>query len=147
MLCWANENWARNWAGGFNDVLIAQNYSDEDDIDHMRYLCSKVFSDKRYIRIDNKPVFAIYRPLLFPDMNKTIATWRRLSLALSLIRTMKELLMAAQKRCADALSSLRSAFTISDGEPLEWTDIEHVPQSRYSTNICSRLIAGVLRSE
>lgn len=79
MLCWANENWARNWAGGFNDVLIAQNYSDEDDIDHMRYLCSKVFSDKRYIRIDNKPVFAIYRPLLFPDMNKTITTWRRVA--------------------------------------------------------------------
>lgn len=35
---------------------------------------------------------------------------------------MKELLMAAQKRCADALSSFRSAFTLSDGEPLEWTD-------------------------
>lgn len=45
-----------------------------------------------------------------------------LSLAISLINTMKELLMAAQKRCADALSSFRSAFTLSDGEPLEWTD-------------------------
>lgn len=45
-----------------------------------------------------------------------------LSLAISLISTMKELLMAAQKRCADALSSFRSAFTLSDGEPLEWTD-------------------------
>lgn len=76
MLCWANENWARNWAGGFKDVLIAQNYSDDDDIEHMRWLCSKVFSDKRYIRIDNKPVFAIYRPTFFPDMNKTIETWR-----------------------------------------------------------------------
>lgn len=45
-----------------------------------------------------------------------------LSLALSLINTMRELLMAAQKRCTDALSSFRSAFTLSDGEPLEWTD-------------------------
>lgn len=45
-----------------------------------------------------------------------------LSLAILLIESMKELLMEAQKRCADALSSFRSAFTLSDGEPLEWTD-------------------------
>lgn len=45
-----------------------------------------------------------------------------LSLAISLINTMKELLMATQKRCADALTSFRSAFTLSSGEPLEWTD-------------------------
>lgn len=79
MLCWANENWARNWAGGFKDVLIAQHYSNEDDVKHMRWLCSKVFSDKRYIRIDNKPVFAIYRPIFFPDMNQTIEIWRKVA--------------------------------------------------------------------
>lgn len=45
-----------------------------------------------------------------------------LSLAISLIKTMKDLLMEAQKRCADALSSFRSAFTLANGEPLEWTD-------------------------
>ena len=61
MLCWANENWARNWDGGFNKVLIAQNYSEEDDIAHMKYLCEKVFPDERYIKVDGKPVFCIYR--------------------------------------------------------------------------------------
>ena len=26
MLCWANENWARNWDGGFTNVLMKQEY-------------------------------------------------------------------------------------------------------------------------
>ena len=56
------------------------------------------------------------------EKTKCRETHTYLSLAISLINTMKELLMAAQKRCADALSSFRSAFTLSDGEPLEWTD-------------------------
>lgn len=77
MLCWANENWARNWAGGFKDILIQQDYSDEDDLAHMDYLCSKVFSDRRYIKIYNKPVFCIYRPNLFPNIKHTIETWRK----------------------------------------------------------------------
>lgn len=76
MLCWANENWARNWAGGFNDVLMKQDYCEEDDIAHMKYLCSHVFCDPRYIRVNNKPVFAIYRPNLFPNIQKTINIWR-----------------------------------------------------------------------
>ena len=79
MLCWANENWARTWDGSQNAVLIKQNYSDEDDIEHMKFLCSKVFCDKRYIRIDNKPVFAIYRPQNFPNIQKTINIWRNVA--------------------------------------------------------------------
>lgn len=61
MLCWANENWSRNWDGKFRSILIEQHYSEDDDINHMHYLCSKVFSDKRYLRIQGKPVFSIYR--------------------------------------------------------------------------------------
>lgn len=79
MLCWANENWARNWDGGFKDVLMQQNYSTEDDVEHMRWLCTNVFPDKRYIRIDGKPVFAVYRVSLFPDFRKTVETWRKVA--------------------------------------------------------------------
>ena len=75
-LCWANENWSRNWDGRNKDILLQQNYSTEDDVDHIRYLCEHVFSDERYIKVDGKPVFMIYRPSLFPDMRKTIETWR-----------------------------------------------------------------------
>lgn len=79
MLCWANENWARNWDGGFKDVLIEQTYSHEDDIEHMRWLCRNVFPDKRYIRVDGKPVFVVYRVALFPDFEETVRTWRKVA--------------------------------------------------------------------
>jgi hypothetical protein len=79
MLCWANENWARNWDGGFSDVLIRQDYSHEDDMEHMRWLCKNVFPDKRYIRVDGKPVFAVYRVALFPNFEETVETWRKVA--------------------------------------------------------------------
>jgi hypothetical protein len=79
MLCWANEDWNRNWAGHFNKTLIKQDYSLDDDEKHFNYLL-KFFKDPRYIRVDNKPVFCIYRPALFPDFDKTIALWQRLAL-------------------------------------------------------------------
>jgi lipopolysaccharide biosynthesis protein len=75
-LCWANENWSRNWDGKFNDILIQQKYSLEDDLNHIRYLGEEVFPDERYIKIDEKPVFIIYRPLLFPNLKATVSTWR-----------------------------------------------------------------------
>ena len=76
MLCWANENWARNWDGGFKHLLMEQKYTDEDDAAHMEYLCTHVFPDKRYIKINGKPFFAIYKAHLFPDIEKTIKIWR-----------------------------------------------------------------------
>nr|WP_121270602.1 glycoside hydrolase family 99-like domain-containing protein [Pedobacter schmidteae] len=75
MLCWANENWTRRWDGMDKEVLIHQDYSQEDDIAHIHFLC-RFFSDSRYIRVDGKPFFVIYRPALFPDIKQTLATWR-----------------------------------------------------------------------
>lgn len=76
MLCWANENWTRAWDGGEQEVLIRQEYSEEDDRAHIRYLLDEVFRDPRYIRVDGKPVFAVYRSALFPDIRRTIEVWR-----------------------------------------------------------------------
>jgi hypothetical protein len=76
-LCWANENWSRNWDGQFNDLLLKQEYGQDDDVNHMQYLCRDVFSDERYIRINGKPVFAIYRTESFPDIIRTAEIWRK----------------------------------------------------------------------
>lgn len=59
MLCWANENWTRAWSGGTRDILLRQNYSDEDTRNHARHL-ARAFHDPRYIRIGHRPVFAVY---------------------------------------------------------------------------------------
>ena len=75
-LCWANENWTKKWNGLDQDVLIKQNHSKEDDKAHIKYLCENVFCDERYIKIDGKPVFIVYRPALLPDAKATAQLWR-----------------------------------------------------------------------
>lgn len=80
MLCWANENWTRSWDGHDNDVLMKQVYSKEDDKEHIRWLCEDVFGDPRYIRVDNKPVFIIYRHQLFPDVRQTLEVFRKIAI-------------------------------------------------------------------
>lgn len=75
------------------------------------------WAEKHHCLVRLNAIFSVHT-----EKTECRVTHAYLSLAMSLINTMKELLMAAQKRCADALSSFRSAFTLSDGEPLEWTD-------------------------
>jgi lipopolysaccharide biosynthesis protein len=74
-LCWANENWTRRWDGGDHVVLMSQVYSLEDDERHIEHLLP-AFSDKRYIKIDGKPLFLVYRTGLLPDPARTAAMWR-----------------------------------------------------------------------
>jgi hypothetical protein len=60
-ICWANETWTRTWYGNEKEILIKQEYGSEADWEkHFTYLLS-FFKDKRYIKIDNKPVLNIYR--------------------------------------------------------------------------------------
>ena len=71
-ICWANETWTRTWYGLQNEVLMAQEYGDEKDFrDHFEY-CLKFFKDERYIKIDNKPVFQIYRSFDIQDLDKML---------------------------------------------------------------------------
>jgi lipopolysaccharide biosynthesis protein len=74
-LCWANENWTRRWDGLESDVLMAQQYSPDDDLAMIADLANS-FRDSRYIRIDGKPVFLVYRPLQLPDPKATVDRWR-----------------------------------------------------------------------
>lgn len=80
MLCWANENWTRSWDGLENNMLLKQEYSVDDDINHMRYLCRTFFCDHRYIRHNGKIVFNVYRPKLFKDIKGTIENWRKVAI-------------------------------------------------------------------
>jgi lipopolysaccharide biosynthesis protein len=75
MLCWANENWTRTWDGLDREVLMRQNYNDQDDLDHIKFMIP-YFKDRRYIRVNNKPVFIVYKPFLMPDPTATVKRWR-----------------------------------------------------------------------
>jgi lipopolysaccharide biosynthesis protein len=60
-ISWANEPWTRSWDGKHKEVLIDQVYGDEREWEeHFLYLL-RFFKDDRYIKVDNKPVFLIYK--------------------------------------------------------------------------------------
>ena len=76
-LHWANEPWTVRWDGEREKggILLKQTH---DDAENMGFIKDTLlaFKDKRYIRIDDKPVLLIYRPALFPDLKKTAEVWR-----------------------------------------------------------------------
>jgi O-antigen biosynthesis protein len=65
-LCWANENWTKHWDGGSKAVLLEQNY----DAATLASILSDIVAhaaDPRYLRVNGKPLFLVYRPLMLPD--------------------------------------------------------------------------------
>lgn len=75
-LCWANENWTRAWDGKNKNILIGQEYSDNDD-DIFIADMKKYIDDERYIRIDGKPLIVVYNPGQIPNCRKTFGRWRQ----------------------------------------------------------------------
>jgi lipopolysaccharide biosynthesis protein len=73
-LCWANENWTRAWDGQDRQVLLAQSYAGNERA-HAEWLV-RAFRDERYIRVDGKPLFVVYRAGALPDPKATTRVWR-----------------------------------------------------------------------
>lgn len=74
-LIWANETWSRRWLGEEKEIILKQTYSKTDNIRHMQWLI-EVFNDPRYIKINNRPVFVIYRPFDIPEVENFIETFK-----------------------------------------------------------------------
>jgi glycosyltransferase involved in cell wall biosynthesis len=72
---WANENWTRRWDGLEREVLIAQEYLESDDAALIAYFAG-IFADPRYIRVQGRPLWMIYRVTLIPDATARIEKWR-----------------------------------------------------------------------
>jgi lipopolysaccharide biosynthesis protein len=82
-LCWANENWTRRWDGRHRSVLLAQTYNGDDDRRHGEWLMT-AFADPRYIKVDGRPLFLVYRGAGLPDPRRTTDLWREQAARLGL---------------------------------------------------------------
>src|SRR6185295_19133327 len=69
-LCWANEHWTRKWDGRDDDTLMRQEHSLKDDRAHIEHLL-RAFADPRYVKINGRPLFLVYRTELLPEPLRT----------------------------------------------------------------------------
>ena len=79
-LCWANETWSRRWLGEEQAILMKQAYSQEDDVNHARWLLT-AFRDDRYITVSGRPLFLVYRPRDLSEPQRTTDVIRQECLA------------------------------------------------------------------
>jgi hypothetical protein len=78
-VCWANQNWTGIWHGCPGKILIEQTYPGEHDYKaHFEYLL-KAFSDRRYVTVNDKPIFLVYRPQELPNTKRVTDFWREMA--------------------------------------------------------------------
>lgn len=98
--CWANETWARSWSAVSDanpwaedyepeaekeeketgrSILMEQEYGGKKSWEeHFGYLLP-FFRDERYIKVDGKPVFLIYKPEIIGCLDEMADCWRGLA--------------------------------------------------------------------
>jgi len=78
-ICWANETWTKTWYGLEEEVLMKQEYGTKADWKiHFNYLL-QFFNDKRYIKINNKPMLNIYRSSDIEKLKEMLDCWNQLA--------------------------------------------------------------------
>lgn len=82
-ICWANHDWTnKTWQKSktqqTGSMIMKMEYSREDHIAHFNYLLP-AFKDERYIKVDGKPLFAVWAPRSIPECKEFIDLWQQLA--------------------------------------------------------------------
>ena len=82
-ICWANHDWTnKTWQKGSvlkkDSLIMKMEYSREDHIAHFQALLP-AFKDPRYIKVDGKPLFAVWAPRNIPESQDFIILWQELA--------------------------------------------------------------------
>lgn len=133
-LCWANENWTRRWDGMEAEVLMRQNYSEEDDRNHIRYM-AKFMSDSRYIRVGGRPLLLIYRASLLPNPGATVGVWRSEARRLGLGELY---LCCVESSLEERGLATRGGFDAAVEFAPDWSVL---PKAAFRSNLFGRLLA------
>lgn len=78
-LAWANESWTGIWNNDPKRKLIEQTYPGTKDVINHFYANLQAFQDSRYIKIGDRLVFVIYKPLNLPNAKEFIDLWNNLA--------------------------------------------------------------------
>lgn len=79
-LCWANQTWTGIWHGCPDRILAEQTYPGLADHSAHFYSLLPAFTDSRYVTVDGKPVFLVFRPKQIPELERVTDYWRELAL-------------------------------------------------------------------
>lgn len=116
---WANEPWSRTWSGQNKKVLMPQEYGSEKEWEeHFNYLL-KFFKDERYIRVEEKPLFLIYRTENIPNCTEMIGYWKELALkndlkGLHIVETLNNFQSETKCENSDALVYMEPMLTVRE---------------------------------
>jgi hypothetical protein len=78
-LGWANQTWTGIWHGAPNRVLREQTYpGPEDDQAHFDSILPAL-RDERYLTVDGRPVFYVFRPEELPDARAFVDRWQQMA--------------------------------------------------------------------
>lgn len=122
-ISWANEPWTRNWDGREEDVLMPQCYGREKEWEeHFNYLL-QFFKDDRYILVDNKPLFLLYRTNSIDRCEEMVELWNKMAIengfkGIYIVETLTGHQRDSAISNSNALAEMEPMHTIRHGMPL-----------------------------
>jgi len=80
LLGWANESWTGKWHGLDNQYIFKQTYPGFNDFEKHFYEVLPALTDERNFKINDKPVFLVYRPMkIEPSPQHFVDAWQNLA--------------------------------------------------------------------
>lgn len=77
MLGWANESWSGIWHGASNSVFIEQTYNDQEMDNHAKLIADYI-QTCRFLKVNDKYPFVVYKPRLIPDVKNYLTKFKEL---------------------------------------------------------------------
>lgn len=79
-LAWANHTWSGIWDGCPDRILVQQTYPGKEDYKAHFEAVLAAFRDERYLTVNGKPIFVVFRPNELPDPVEFTDYWRELAI-------------------------------------------------------------------
>ena len=77
-LGWANHDWTLAWKGRADEVIARQEYDEHRSDTHIERILAAM-DDRRYYRVDGRPLVFVYNPLQVPEHRAVFDRWREVA--------------------------------------------------------------------